>query len=500
MIKNYKNGKSSKIVFDAYLKKFGNADMFLLKVPARINLLGTHIEHRGGYVNYLTIDKELWCASGKRNDRKVVACNIEKKYALGEFEIDSELPEKNVEWLDFIRKVKLSPGNWLNYIKASVLYLQNKFPEIHLKGMNLCFYGEIPVGGGLSSSSAVVVAAMLSACKINNLDIKKEKLAEMCGEAEWYVGTRGGAGDHAAMIFGKENQIAHLRFFPFQIEYLFFPSEYSIICCNSLVEAKKSSMAKSAFNERIACYEIGFEMIKKNFPELADKLTYLRDINTENLGSEEIIYKILLSLPESLTRKEIQEILPEKKDVITTIFETHFEPEQGYKIRDVMMYGIAECARSKKCVYFLKNGDIDKFGQLMFISHDGDRVVKFLNNGKTEKWNFSITDEYLETLIQNLRSSELGVTKQTRIYNQPGVYRCSTPELDFIVNLAKKIHGVQGAKLTGAGLGGCVLILVQKEYAEETLEILNTKYYRARNLPEVAFICKSTNGAEFIGG
>ena len=259
-------------------------------------------------------------------------------------------------------------------------------------------------------------------------------------------------------------------------------------------------MAKSAFNERIACYEIGFEMIKKNFPELADKLTYLRDINTENLGSEEIIYKILLSLPESLTRKEIQEILPEKKDVITTIFETHSEPEQGYKIRDVMMYGIAECARSKKCAYFLENGDIDKFGQLMFISHDGDRVVKFLNNGKTEKWNFSITDEYLETLIQNLRSSELGVTKQTRIYNQPGVYRCSTPELDFIVNLAKNIHGVKGAKLTGAGLGGCVLILVQKEYAEETLEILNTKYYRARNLPEVAFICKSTNGAEFIGG
>jgi len=487
MIKNYKNGKS-KIVFDAYLKKFGTGDVSLLKVPARINLLGTHVEHRGGYVNYLTIDKELWCASGKRNDRKIVACNIEEKYALGEFEIDSELPKKNIEWLDFIRKVKLPPGAWLNYIKASVLYLQNKFPEISLKGMNLCFYGEIPVGGGLSSSSAVVVAAMLSACKINNLDIKKENLAEMCGEAEWYVGTRGGGGDHAAMIFGKENQIAHLRFFPFQIEYLPFPAEYSIICCNSLVEAKKSSMAKSAFNERIACYEIGFEMIKKKFPELADKLTYLRDVNTENLGSEEIIYKILLSLPESLTRKEIHEILPEKEDVITTIFETHSEPEQGYKIRDVVMYGIAECARSKKCAYFLKNGDIDKFGQLMFISHDGDRR------------NFSITNEYLETLIQNLGSSELETKEKARIYNQPGAYGCSTPELDFIVDMAKNIPGVKGAKLTGAGLGGCVLILVQKEYAEETLEILNTKYYRARNLPEAAFICKPTNGAEFIGG
>jgi len=36
-------------------------------------------------------------------------------------------------------------------------------------------------------------------------------------------------------------------------------------------------------------------------------------------------------------------------------------------------------------------------------------------------------------------------------------YECSTPELDWFVDRAKRIVGVRGARLTGAGWGGCAI-------------------------------------------
>ncbi|RLF99519.1 galactokinase, partial [Thermococci archaeon] len=130
--------------------------------------------------------------------------------------------------------------------------------------------------------------------------------------------------------------------------------------------------------------------------------------------------------------------------------------------------------------------------------HDGDRVVKFSPDGKMKKWQYRVDDKYLFELIEDLESSDSGKRQRARIYNQPGAYGCSTPELDFIVDLVKQIPKVKGAKLTGAGLGGCILILVEKESAEEVVEIVNEKYYRARDLPEVAFICNSVEGAKFV--
>ena len=49
---------------------------------------------------------------------------------------------------------------------------------------------------------------------------------------------------------------------------------------------------------------------------------------------------------------------------------------------------------------------------------------------------------------------------------QSGGYRCSTEELDELVDIARKAPGVAGACLTGAGLGGCILVLVRKENVE----------------------------------
>jgi galactokinase len=48
-----------------------------------------------------------------------------------------------------------------------------------------------------------------------------------------------------------------------------------------------------------------------------------------------------------------------------------------------------------------------------------------------------------------------------------GSYECSIPEIDRIVDIACGLHGVEGAQLAGAGLGGCAMVLAQKDFAAD---------------------------------
>ena len=134
----------------------------------------------------------------------------------------------------------------------------------------------------------------------------------------------------------------------------------------------------------------------------------------------------------------------------------------------------------------------------MFISHNGDRIVEHLHDRRKVKRSFSVTATYLKQLIQNSDSDNPLIREKTRLYNQPGAYRCSTEELDFIVDTVKNLNGVKGAKLTGAGLGGTVLILVKNEEVENVIDVLEEKYYKPRGLKNSALVCASVNGAEEI--
>ena len=81
---------------------------------------------------------------------------------------------------------------------------------------------------------------------------------------------------------------------------------------------------------------------------------------------------------------------------------------------------VSENARVLEAVEALKNGDFDEFGRLMYASHA------------------SLRDDY----------------------------EVSTPELDTFVQTAKE-HGATGARLTGAGFGGCAIALVAEAQTDE---------------------------------
>jgi len=78
-----------------------------------------------------------------------------------------------------------------------------------------------------------------------------------------------------------------------------------------------------------------------------------------------------------------------------------------------------------------------------------------------EKRALHVTEENLrvETLVASLKKSGAvaGETLYASHESLRDQYECSTPELDWFVNTARKISGVRGARLTGAGWGGCAI-------------------------------------------
>jgi galactokinase len=58
----------------------------------------------------------------------------------------------------------------------------------------------------------------------------------------------------------------------------------------------------------------------------------------------------------------------------------------------------------------------------------------------------------------------------------------SSPELDLLVELARR-GGAAGARLTGAGFGGCIVALAGDRHLQGVLGSLEEGYYGERSLP-----------------
>ncbi len=496
-------------VLACYGRRFGFQEkVVIVRAPGRINLMGRHVDHRGGYNNFLAIHRETLAVAGLRDDEGVVAVNVEpRKFQTVEFNI-SELIGRFAwsDWVNFVNSewvrnlLRSSAGNWGNYIKAAMLRLQHHYQDLKLNGANIALYGDVPIAAGLSSSSTIVVAILQAAIALNELDLTSQQFIDLCGEGEWFVGSRGGAGDHAAIYLGQRGKIAHVGYLPFRVERLIdAPAEYQILIADSHIKATKSSASRSLFNSRIASYNLGFALLRQRSPEYASSLEHVRDIDPEKLGCPTSrIYREFLKVPRFMKRKDLESMLcSDQASLLEANFSTHEEPE-NYPIRGVLLFGASECLRSKMCLDYLDGGRIGEFGQLMKISHDGDRVAVAGDDGKYRHRRDPCTDEYLHELMVSLSSEGPRKVLGAQLYMQPGSYACSTVEIDRMVDLACSVEGVAGAQIAGAGLGGCIMILARRDAVDSVRKKLIREYYTPAGLEPAILTCRTVEGAGLL--
>ncbi|MCK4654196.1 MAG: galactokinase [Candidatus Cloacimonetes bacterium] len=154
--------------------------------------------------------------------------------------------------------------------------------------------------------------------------------------------------------------------------------------------------------------------------------------------------------------KILQKYLPE----ITSLRDVSINDLEKYKsylpeeLKRRVEHVIYENKRVKQAVEVLKKGNVEAFGKLMYQSH---KSLKEL-------------------------------------------YEVSTKELDLLVEIRKDETGVLGARLTGAGFGGCVIYLVKNYSVEHLKEKILDVYSKKTGLVPQFYDIVPSRGAyvEFI--
>ncbi|OPZ81074.1 MAG: Galactokinase [bacterium ADurb.Bin429] len=202
--------------------------------------------------------------------------------------------------------------------------------------------------------------------------------------------------------------------------------------------------------------------------------------------------EMLARLPEQIDREEIRARLD--ADFCDRIFATHAGIMRRYQVRSVVLYGLAEIARGKAAPDVLTHGHAAEFGQWMNRSHDGDRVVRWVGQ-EPRPFQEACDDTMLAALVTRARSGD----PDAALARQTGAYACSVPEIDQMVDIALSVNGVAGAQIAGAGLGGCIMVLVKQEAVDYLATVLTSRYYDPRNLDADIYPCYPTSGSGVLG-
>lgn len=73
-------------------------------------------------------------------------------------------------------------------------------------------------------------------------------------------------------------------------------------------------------------------------------------------------------------------------------------------------------------------------------------------------------------------------------------YQVSSPDLDFLVEVAASLSGVLGARMMGAGFGGCTINLVERAKVQSFVEKVRERYRQRTGKPNNVYVTSIQSG------
>ncbi len=103
--------------------------------------------------------------------------------------------------------------------------------------------------------------------------------------------------------------------------------------------------------------------------------------------------------------------------------------------------------------------------------------------------------ESAQAALQNKDRQALGSLLYAGHASLRDLYEVSTPELDCLVDLSRGIDGCLGARLTGAGFGGCTINMVESSCTPDFGPDLKRRYKVETGRNAVVYPCMASEGA-----
>ncbi len=219
-----------------FREAFGKDPARLAVVPGRVELLGNHTDHNAGLVLAATIDRTLELALAPRSDGRVAL-------------VSSAFPGRRVEF--GARRPGRGPdGCWSGYVRAALI--ESRTAGMTTGGFDAAVHGDIPVGGGLSSSAALLVATVLAAGSMpHRTAAERMRVAEICQRAERRTGVHCGLLDYLTILHGRAGYVLRLDLRSLTVRALPWPDDLALVLADSGVRHRLTEGGYNAI--RRAC-------------------------------------------------------------------------------------------------------------------------------------------------------------------------------------------------------------------------------------------------------
>lgn len=373
---------------EVFQRVLGKKPEVVVRAPGRVNLIGEHTDYNSGYVLPAAIDRSITMAGRRRSDRTVKLHSLDLDQAC-EFKLD---------------EIERDAGHpWSNYVRGVTKFLQTEGHE--LPGAEIVFGGDVPREAGLSSSAALEVAAVAFWQKLARLELAPVSAVKLARRAEnEFVGVPCGVMDQFASALAREGHALFLDCRDLTYRHVPLHAEIRIVVCNSGVTR---ALAQSEYQARLQqCRQAVAQL---GTTGLAVKS--LREVDSDDL---------------EMASGALGELLLKRARHVVT-----------------------ENGRVLEAVQALEARDLERFGELMYASHE------------------SLRDDY----------------------------EVSSKELDALVELARRQPGCLGARMTGAGFGGCTVNLVHADATESFAHAVGKGYKQQTGLDAEVYLCQASNGA-----
>ena len=372
-----------------FAKIFGAPPQLLVRAPGRVNLIGEHTDYNDGFVMPLAIDRAVWIALRRRGDRLVSVHSLDFD-SREEFSLES---------------LHKGPHGWCEYIKGVAFCLKE---DSNTRSSQLCGWegvltGDVPLAAGLSSSAALEVAAARAFAAAADIAWEPVVMAKLAQRAEnRWVGMNCGIMDQLVSAVGVADHAVLIDCRTLETTPVPFPKNMSVVVLDT---GTRRGLVDSAYNQRRAQCEATAEFFS---------VKALRDVDLE--------------------------LFEQKQD--------RLDETTRRRARHV----ISENARTLEAAQAMRDGRVQRLGQLMDQSHASLRD------------DFEVTNEAL----------------------------CS------MVEIARRRPGCHGARMTGAGFGGCAVAIVDRDQTDAFSKNVSGQYAAETGNSPTVYVCRATDGAEVV--
>ena len=198
--------------------------------PGRVNLIGEHTDYHDGWVLPAAIDKQVRAVARPRADQIV--------------RVYSEVFDKEHSFS--LADSMTAEGGWGRRAEGITREILESAGEA--TGMDLWIGGDLPIGGGLSSSAASMAVIGMLVAELHQLPLDPREFARTLQQAEHrHAGLQCGIMDQLAVLLGEQHSALLIDCRSLETTTVRIPREWAIVIADSGVH---HDLASSGYNQR----------------------------------------------------------------------------------------------------------------------------------------------------------------------------------------------------------------------------------------------------------